>query len=176
MKNAPYPYSALYKAYRFDEPWDGPHNVRLASRIGDYYRRQELDPDGSLETSFVAVVGPETAWPGDGTRSRSDVRDGVANTILIVEMASSGTPWMKPDDLHFDRMTFGVNDGSGRGPGSKISGARALLGTGRVVELGDGFSPSTLRAMLTIAGGEPVPADARLTGAKMVDSPLSPSR
>jgi hypothetical protein len=176
LKNAPHPYSELYKAYRFDEPWDGPNNVRLAGRIGDYYRRQELDPDGSQETSFVAVVGDETAWPGAETRSRSDLRDGVEKSILVVEIASSGIPWMKPEDLRFDRMSFGVNDGSGKGPGSKISGARALLGTGHVLELSDGFAPSTLRAMLTIAGGEPVPADARAIGAKLVDSPQSPSR
>jgi hypothetical protein len=176
LKNAPHPYSELFKAYRFDEPWDGPNNVRLSSRIGDYYRRQELDPDGSEETSFVAVVGDVTAWPGAESRSRSDLRDGPENTILIVEMASSGIPWMKPEDLQLDRMSFAVNDGSAKGPGSKISGARALLGTWHVLELSDSFAPSTLRAMLTIAGGEPVPADARSIGAKLVDSPQSPSR
>jgi hypothetical protein len=176
LKNAPHPYSELFKAYRFEEPWDGPNNVRLSSRIGDYYRRQELDPDGSEETSFVAVIGAETTWPGMESRSRSDLRDGPDKTILIVEMASSRISWMKPQDLDLDRMSFGVNDGSGKGPGSKISGARALLGNGRVLELPDGFAPATLRAMLTIAGGEPVPTDARSIGAKLVDSPQSPSR
>ena len=83
---------------------------------------------------------------------------------------------MKPDDLHLDQMSFGVNDGSGKGPGSKISGARALLGTGHVLELPDNLAPFNLRAMLTIAGGEPVPADTRLIGAKLIDSPSPPSR
>jgi hypothetical protein len=174
LKNAPHPYSELYKEYRFDEPWDGPHNARLAGRIGDYYRRQGLDPGGTHETSFVAVIGPGTAWPGAETRSRTDLRDGDGRTIIAVEMADSGIPWMKPEDLHVDRMSFGVNDGSGRGPGSKIRGARALLGTGRVLELSDDFEPATLRAMLTIDGGEPVTDDPRSIGAKVIAAPPLP--
>ena len=176
LKNAPHPYSELYKAYRFDEPWDGPHNAQLAGRIGDYYRRQGLDPAESLQTSFVAVIGPETAWPGTETRSRQDIHDGAGETILVVEMAKAGIPWMKPEDLDFERMSFRVNGGSGRGPGSQISGARALLGTGHVLELPDELSPITVRAMLTIDGGEPVATDPRSIGAKVIDAPTEPSR
>ena len=171
LKNAPHPYAELYQAYRFDEPWNGPNNAQLGSRIGDYYRRQGRDPEASQETSFVAVLGPETAWSGTASRSKADLRDGADRTILVVEMAASRIPWMKPDDLHLDRMSFGVNDGSGSGPGSRISGARALLGTGRVLELPDTFAPATLRAMLTIAGGEPVPADTSSIGARVIDTP-----
>jgi hypothetical protein len=176
LKNAPHPYPELYGAYRFAEPWDGPHNLTLVGRIGEFYRRQGLDPDASHETSFVALVGPETAWPGAETRSKKDIRDGAGQTILLVEMAKTGIAWTKPEDLHFDRMSFRVNDGSVRGPGSKISGARALLGTGRVLELPDDFSETTLRAMLTIDGGEPLDADPRSIGAKIIDDPPTPSR
>jgi hypothetical protein len=176
LKNAPHPYSQLYEAYRFDEPWDGPHNARLAGRIGAFYRRQGLDPDASPRTSFVAVVGGSTAWPGAVSRSRTDIRDGPARTIMVVEMADWGIPWMKPDDLPLDRMSFRVNDDSGKGPGSRISGARALLATGRVLELSDDFPPATLRAMLTIDGGEPVAADPRSIGAKVIDDPPAPSQ
>jgi hypothetical protein len=174
LKAAPYPYSDLYKAYRFDEPWDGPHNARLAGRIGAFYRRQGLDQDGTHLTSFVAVVGPETAWPGAETRSEGDFRDGAANTLIVLETADAGIPWMKPEDLRFDRMSFRVNDGSGRGPGSKIRGARALLASGRVRELPDDFSPALLRAALTIDGGETIEADS--IGAKVLDGPPAPSR
>src|SRR5258707_610716 len=83
----------------------------LAGRIGAFYRRQGLDPDGTQSTSFVAVVGPETAWPGAEARSEGDLRDGAANTLIVVETADAGIPWMKPEDLRFDRMSFRVNDG-----------------------------------------------------------------
>jgi hypothetical protein len=171
LKNAPRPHSELYRAYRFDEPWDGPHNARLAGRIGDFYRRRGVDPDGSDRTSFVAVVGPETAWPGSSTRSKADIRDGLRRTIMIVETADANIPWMKPEDLPFDRMSFRVNDDTGRGPGSRVSGARALLATGHVFELSDHFPPATLRAMLTIAGGEPVEGGLDSTDAKLIDAP-----
>jgi hypothetical protein len=171
LKNAPRPYSELYRAYRFDEPWDGPHNARLAGRIGDFYRRRGVDLDASYSTSFVAGVGTETACPGAATRSRGDIRDGLGQTIMVVETRDAKIPWMKPEDLAFDRMSFRVNDGTGRCPGSQISGARALLATGHVFELSDTFPPATLRSMLTIDGGEPVEGGLNSTEAKLIDAP-----
>lgn len=156
MKHAPPPYPDIYRAYRFDEPWDGPHNARLAGRIGEFYRRQGLDPVDTHRTSFVAVVGPETAWPGAASRTKAEIRDGLATTILVVEMADSGIDWMAPRDLPFDAMSFRVNDPNGRGAGSKVGGARVLMANGQVRELPDGLDPATLRALLTARGGEAV--------------------
>jgi len=154
LKHAPAPYPDLYREYRFDEPWNSPHNRRLAGRIGEFYRRKGVDPDGTYRTSFVAVVGPETAWPGAGCTRKGDLVDGPSRTILLVEMADSGIDWMEPRDLPFEAMRFRVNDPSGRSPGSRLGGARVLLANGKVHELPDGFGPATLRAMLTARGGE----------------------
>ena len=156
MKYAPAPYPDLYREYRFDEPWDGPHNARLAGRIGEFYRRQGVDPAGTHRTSFVAVVGPETAWPGASASKKSDLTDGPATTILLVETADAGVDWMEPRDLSFASMSFRVNDPAGNAPGSKVRGARVLLANGQVRELPDGFDPATLRALLTARGGEAV--------------------
>ena len=169
LKYAPYPYNDIYKDYRFDEPWDGPNNARLAGRIGEYYRRQGVDPDGTDHTGFVAVVGPETAWPGLRPRPNAEVRDEPAETVVVIEAADAKIPWMKPDDLGFDRMSFRINDGTGRGPGSKLGGARALMHSGRVRELPDDLAPDFLRAMLTVQGGEPV--DISTVGGKVIDDP-----
>lgn len=35
----------LYAAYHFDEPWDGPNNRKLAGRIGQVFRRSDLDDE-----------------------------------------------------------------------------------------------------------------------------------
>lgn len=157
LKHAPPPYPDLSRDSRFDEPWDGgPHNRQLAGRIGEFYRRQGLDPEGTHRTSFVAVVGAETAWPGGRCAKKSDLTDGLSSTILLVEMADSGIDWMEPRDLSFDGMSFRINDSSGRAPGSKIRGARVLLANGKVHELPDDVDPATLRAMLTAQGGEPI--------------------
>ena len=49
-----------------------------------------------------------------------------------------------------------INDGSGRGLGSRLGGARVLAADGKVRTLPDDFDPNRLRAMLTANGGEPI--------------------
>ena len=51
-------YEDLYKQYRFDEPWDGPNNRRLAKSMPSQYR--PWWDDTSTTTWAVAVVGSET--------------------------------------------------------------------------------------------------------------------
>ena len=114
-----------------------------------------MESDQEQTTSFVAVVGPETAWPGSRCLNQNDLGDGTHNTLMVVEVPDGQFRWMEPKDLQFDRMSFRINDGSGRGPGSRLGGAR-------VVTASDGphaprqFDPGTLRAMLTANGGEAV--------------------
>lgn len=88
----------------------------------------------------------------------SDFTDGLENTILLVEIQNSDIHWMEPRDLDWRTMSFQVNDP--RLP--SISGPHPA---GPVVVFGDrihGFrlsstlKPETLKALLTIAGGEPV--------------------
>src|SRR5258708_3140815 len=60
----------LYANYQFDEPWDGPNNSKLADKILAVFNCPSEDHarDKSKATmaSYVAVVGPETAWPESG--------------------------------------------------------------------------------------------------------------
>lgn len=52
---------ALYDQYRFDEPWNGPNNSKLAKFIPEVYQcpNEYGHADGSHPwTSYVAVVGP----------------------------------------------------------------------------------------------------------------------
>jgi hypothetical protein len=155
---------ALYDAYDFAEPWDGPNNRKLADRVGRIYLRSGLNSDQVRTTSFLAVIGPETAWRGDRSLSYKDLADGSHDTLLVVEVPDGQFLWMEPRDLSFDRMSFRINDGSGRGLGSRLGGARVVSADGTVRALPDGFDPVKLRAMLTANGGEeieesPVPPD-----------------
>jgi hypothetical protein len=145
---------ALYNAYKFDEPWNGPHNRKLASQIGTIYLRSGLDSNQSQTTSFVAVVGPQTVWPGSQPKSYKDVADGTHNTLMIVEVPDGQFLWMEPKDLEFDSMSFKINDGSGRGLGSRLGGARVVSADGAVRTLPNDFDANKLRAMLTANGGE----------------------
>jgi hypothetical protein len=74
----------LYNEYRFDEPWDGPNNRKLAASIGGQHffiyhchsdRPASGEPDLTM-TSYVAVVGPETAWNGERCLNLDEITDG----------------------------------------------------------------------------------------------------
>ena len=151
----------LYNQYRFDEPWDGPNNRRLADRMEEFFSCPVTpamrDPSEPCFTSYVAVVGPETAWPGTNSVSIKDIKDGMANTLLLVEVANSGIQWMEPRDLHVLQMAPSINSKAGQGISSRHpGGVYVLLADGAVRFEEESLSPQTIRALLTIDGGEKV--------------------
>jgi hypothetical protein len=148
----------LYNAYNFNEPWNGPNNAKLAGRIGNIFRRPEA-ADDSVMTSFVAVVGPQTAFPGARALTFEEIGDGLSFTIMFVEIPNSDIGWMEPRDLMFDRMSFRVNDRKNTGLGSPYGGARIALMDGSVRQVSDKLRPETLRALLTANGKETVRSD-----------------
>ena len=157
----------LYQEYRFDEPWDGPHNQQLADKVGDLFHcpsdqteseaRKTVVP---LETSYVAVIGPETYWRGAEGVCPCDVYDGMATTLQLVEVANSGIHWMEPRDLHVGQMAPTINPKAGQGISSRHKGgAIGLLADGSVRFLSEKLTAETIRGLLTIKGGETIPED-----------------
>ena len=152
----------LYSCYRFDEPWDGPNNAKLNVLLRvfqcptDMKRRKRRTPETT--TSYVAVVGPNTAWPGEKSLCLEDFTDGPQNTILLVEVADSGIHWMEPRDLHVGQMAPGINPKSGQGISSlHQGGANVVFADGHVEWLReDQITPEQFQALLTPAGGEKV--------------------
>jgi prepilin-type processing-associated H-X9-DG protein len=148
----------VYKKYDFNEPWNGPHNRQLAGEMDSVFRCPEATGD-SQETSYVAVVGSDTGWPGATPIKIRDMKDGPSKTIAIVEVANSGINWMEPRDLKLIEAMQGVTV-PGHGPGLKISSNHAAGGANvgyfdaHVSFLPVGFSPEVLRGLLTAAGGE----------------------
>lgn len=154
---------ALYDEYLFDEPWDGPNNSRLAERMMEVYScpraEQKLDSPERFFTSYVAVVGSETAWPGTESISTSDIKDGTETTVIVVEVTNSGIHWMEPRDLHVVQMSRTVNGKAGQGiSGPHKDGAYVLRADGAVLFVRDGMSSAGIDALLTIDGEEPAPA------------------
>jgi hypothetical protein len=90
----------LYKQFRFDEPWDSPHNIQLLNRMPEVFAppsqgiQEQADP---YTTIYQVFVGPGAAFEGR-TGMRRDFPDGASNTILIVT-ASRAVPWTKPEEL-----------------------------------------------------------------------------
>ena len=145
----------LYEAYRFDQPWNGPDNLKLADHMPQIYHLPNA-PTPTSTTNIVAVVGSETAFPGSGCTRLDDFTDGLDNTILLAEITSSGICWTEPRDLRVEDMSFTVNDpmrpsiSSSRRRGPYVVFADSI----RTYRLSPLLEPETLKALTTRAGGE----------------------
>jgi hypothetical protein len=91
----------LYKKFRLDEPWDSLHNTALLEEMPAEYEPVALRSQVEHSTFYQGFVGAGALFDGnEGTRI-TDVTDGVAWTLMIVE-AAEPVPWTKPEDLAFD--------------------------------------------------------------------------
>jgi hypothetical protein len=148
---------SLFNAYDFAEPWDGPNNIRLSKTPLDLFVCPTAPRTNAAGTHYVFVTGPGTAFPGDRCTTFSDMQDGRANTILLAE-ADANISWAEPRDLNVESMSFAINDRSRPSISSRHPLGPAIvpadgIGAWRVTS---GVSPATLRALVTIAGGEKV--------------------
>jgi len=91
----------LYDQYRFDEPWDGPNNSKLASLMPKTFQcPTHRNKQNDFTTPYVAITGPGTMFPEDRPGVfRRDCRIGQSNMIAIIECPDHAVHWMKPDDL-----------------------------------------------------------------------------
>lgn len=143
--------------YKFDEPWDGPNNLKLHAKVPDCFRciADEDAPPGT--TNYVAIVGPETMWPGATARKLSDVSDATDATILVAEVTGLNIPWLEPRDLDFATMKFELNSRTGESISSHHDGgANVWMADAKRCWLPNRTPPETVRALLTATGREPV--------------------
>ena len=90
----------LHDRFDFHEPWDGPHNRGLSNHKLPLFHCSRHRRKGGTTISYLAVTGPNTAWPGATGSKLEDFSHGPANTILLVEVVDSGiASWAEPRDL-----------------------------------------------------------------------------
>lgn len=115
-----------------------------------YALHGEYKPGLSI-TNYLVVVGAETIFPGAEGIYPKMITDG-GPTILIVENRGANICWMEPRDLHIDRMSYTI--GSPNGISSAFDDPAVATWLGSTYRLKRNISPATLRALMTIAGGE----------------------
>lgn len=164
----------LLSQFRLNEPWDSPHNLALVDRMPDVYR-SPLSAAGPGKTVYLGnaadggvFVPPRNAeqlkklagtkyeesgkkvysYLTQGTRLR-DVRDGIANTIAVVEVNDSlAVPWTKPDDF------VPAADDPTKGLRPIRENYLVLLCDGAAMIVSNKNTKETIRGLMTISGGE----------------------
>jgi type II secretory pathway pseudopilin PulG len=143
--------------YRWDEPWDSPHNLLLTQAYMPGAYGCPMDRDRSeVQTNYVAITGRGTAWDGGNSIREKDVVDGLANSLAIGDLSGLAVHWSEPRDVNMDEL-IGIMRASEQEDGPRPShqgGTNFLLLDASVHFIQRGVPPETLRAMSTIAGGE----------------------
>lgn len=147
----------LYRRYDFNEPWNGPHNLKLAKQMPQVFRCFEDTATPGTNTDYVAVVGPETIWQPDHGTTFREIEDGSSHTIAVIEASGAGINWMEPRDLPFAALAKGVNPKPGPGISSMHSGAvLAVFADGHTQSIDERIPLEKLKALFTKAGGEEI--------------------
>lgn len=155
--------TGLYNRYNFNEPWNGPTNIMLLNSMPSTFACPSRFSNPTNLTSYVAVTGPGTMFPGTRSIKLGDVTDGTSNTLMIVEVSNVDIPWTAPVDLDVRTMSWRINDLKHEGISSKHpGGANVGVADGRTRWARDSMTPGNLRAVLTIAGSEGISMDQAL--------------
>lgn len=141
----------LYDEYRFDEPWNGPHNHLLESRMPSCYRCPACRQDqGRWFTNYFVVVGDRTLFPELRTIALSELEKPQSMVVLVVESTSQEVHWMEPKDLSFSSMSFTVNDPSKPSVSAKHRAGPSVCTVDGTKRHADNLSEAALREMLLI--------------------------
>jgi prepilin-type processing-associated H-X9-DG protein len=164
--------SETYNQYRFDEPWDGPNNRKLLSKMPKAYSDPIHGENKDFYTHYVVPTGDDTIFSAEGAkmadkndksvlnggRGIQQITDGTSNTLLAVPATpDQKIPWMKPEDFEvgISIPDLGAKDsiptpylmGDSRG-------APVLFADGSVRTIKAGLSGEILLPLLTRNGGE----------------------
>jgi prepilin-type processing-associated H-X9-DG protein len=135
-----------------NEPWNGPKNSLLAAAwLATYHCSNDQQP-GQM-TSYVAIVGPRSAWPAPQVRKLADFKN-PAKTIIVLEMPNSGVNWLEPRELFVGQLKEGLGAiiPSGSLP-PHSDGFEALFADGHVETLPANIDPQVLSEMLEVDPG-----------------------
>ena len=133
---------ALYRKFRLDEAWNGPHNLSLLGEMPRVYAPVTHEGTASYATYYQGIVGPGSLFDGEEGTRIADVTSVASPTLMVVE-AADPVPWTKPEDVPYDEAgplpEFG---------GHSSDGVYVGLADGSVRLISRKIAPGTLRALI----------------------------
>jgi hypothetical protein len=154
----------LYRQYRFDEPWNGPHNSRLADQIPEIYRcpsfvkyhqRHKLETAHTRHlTNYVAVIAPDAIFNGPDPVAIDDITDGTDCTLLLIEARHHSVHWMQPDDVTESEIAFDLQAAASDHQANHAGRLQVVLSDGSAKSIRSDSDLSILHALITRNGGE----------------------
>ncbi len=104
----------LFAEYKFDEPWNGPHNQTLRGKMPSCYGcPADLAGQAMGRTNYFVVIGNDTAFPGARSVTFGDIQRPRSDTILFVEAVEQNICWLEPRDLDLESVTTMTNESTG---------------------------------------------------------------
>lgn len=141
------------EGYDYTEPWNGPKNIklRLDKKRCEVFRCPSDGSQAAAITDYVAVIGPNTMWPGcTPAKEAADGSD--RDKILVIEVVRSDILWMEPRDMTLEQALDAIQRTEGIGIGSHHSeGIHYLTVGGAVRTLDRNIDRESLRKLLVRA-------------------------
>ena len=151
---------ALYNRYRFDEPWDGPSNIKLLNQMPNIYACP-MHRDHPDRTPYKLVVDEGTLFDGGQRRTFADIIDGASKTFGVIEDTRNPVPWTKPEDLTIQQAVDALSNQNPRHVAhilhrqfsTLLLGSSVAFMDGSSQMLGPKVSTADLRSCCLIADG-----------------------
>jgi len=114
------------------------------------------EPLGAGQTSYVVVVGKNTAFPGAQGRKWGELTDGPGRTLMVVETCRAKISWLEPRDLDFASMSYRIDDPKEPSISSNHGGRACVsFADGHCESVQNDRLPDLVKSMLDARDGKP---------------------
>jgi type II secretory pathway pseudopilin PulG/DNA-directed RNA polymerase subunit RPC12/RpoP len=138
----------VYDQWDKSQAWNSPANQALSQQTQSVFRDPSETTDSPGRTNYLFVSGQGTMFEAGKNLDFADIRDGLSNTLMFVEVKGSGINWAEPRD--WDAATPLPQ-------GNHPQGNMVALGDGSVRPLDTkNMAPANVQAAASRAGGEAV--------------------
>lgn len=140
-------YGELYSRFHLNERWDSQHNIALLKEIPPVYQSPERFDE---RTNYVVPVGSSSIFFGTRGSWLRRIRDGAANTLLVLEVDdSAAVPWTSPADYSYAPTNPMWNLGNLREDGFFV-----VWGDGNIGRIETSIRPAHLAKLYTVDDGD----------------------